>query len=127
MHNLGLGGLEFQPSHTVNEHRPDGFKLPEIILDDDKNNTLDGQHYNDTSSVNGFIDNYAFLQINIANETSNHANGSEGNGKSNFTNGSLSDMWNSTFWQGGTFKQMHDPKHRHPRHHGLFTLFLFII
>lgn len=31
MHSLGLGGLDFTPSHTLDEHRPEGFKTSEII------------------------------------------------------------------------------------------------
>ncbi|EAT33567.1 AAEL014156-PA [Aedes aegypti] len=31
MHSLGLGGLDFTPSHTLDEHRPDGFKTSDIV------------------------------------------------------------------------------------------------
>lgn len=31
MHSLGLGGLDFTPSHTLDEHRPQGFKTADIV------------------------------------------------------------------------------------------------
>nr|XP_019558136.3 zinc transporter ZIP10 [Aedes albopictus] len=31
MHSLGLGGLDFTPSHTLDEHRPEGFKTSDIV------------------------------------------------------------------------------------------------
>ncbi|XP_055628727.1 zinc transporter ZIP10 [Toxorhynchites rutilus septentrionalis] len=32
MHSLGLGGLDFVPSHTLDEHRPEGFKTQDIVI-----------------------------------------------------------------------------------------------
>lgn len=34
MHNLGLGGLEFNPGHEIEEHHPDGYRLYEDSLKD---------------------------------------------------------------------------------------------
>ncbi|XP_062561363.1 zinc transporter ZIP10 [Armigeres subalbatus] len=31
MHSLGLGGLDFTPSHTLDEHRPEGFKTSDMM------------------------------------------------------------------------------------------------
>lgn len=35
MHNLGIGGIDFPEKHTLNEHRPSGYKLPEVTFDED--------------------------------------------------------------------------------------------
>ncbi|XP_055311077.1 zinc transporter ZIP10 isoform X2 [Sitodiplosis mosellana] len=35
MHNLGIGGIDFPEKHTLNEHRPNGYKLPEVTFDED--------------------------------------------------------------------------------------------
>ncbi|XP_055529215.1 metal cation symporter ZIP14 [Wyeomyia smithii] len=31
MHSLGLGGLDFIPTHTLDEHRPEGFKTEDLV------------------------------------------------------------------------------------------------
>ncbi|XP_058831015.1 zinc transporter foi [Topomyia yanbarensis] len=31
MHSLGLGGLDFIPTHTLDEHRPEGFKTESLV------------------------------------------------------------------------------------------------
>lgn len=118
MHNLGLGGIEFSPAHTVDEHRPRGYKIPEIIID--QNNTLDleipnNSNYSEIAPISQSIefdgDSRDAIKADkeIKNETKQPEN-------------SFNDMWNSDLWQESTFKQMHDPKHRHPRHHGMFKL-----
>uniref|UniRef100_A0A1Q3G562 Putative zinc transporter n=1 Tax=Culex tarsalis TaxID=7177 RepID=A0A1Q3G562_CULTA len=33
MHSLGLGGLDFTPSHTLDEHRPEGFRTEDLLED----------------------------------------------------------------------------------------------
>lgn len=35
MHNLGIGGIDFPEKHTLNEHRPNGYKIPEVSFDED--------------------------------------------------------------------------------------------
>lgn len=34
MHKLGIGGIDFPEKHTLDEHRPNGFKIPEITYDE---------------------------------------------------------------------------------------------
>lgn len=34
MHKLGIGGLDFPEKHTIDEHRPDGFRIPDINYDE---------------------------------------------------------------------------------------------
>lgn len=34
MHKLGIGGLDFPEKHTIDEHRPDGFRIPDISYDE---------------------------------------------------------------------------------------------
>lgn len=35
MHNLGIGGIYFSEKHTLDQHRSDGFKLPEVVIEED--------------------------------------------------------------------------------------------
>lgn len=105
MHSLKLGGLEFNPSHTVNEHRPKNFTLPDIIIEESSNLTFDlsllekGINPTNASTDDAFKEQIA----KVGNAPANN---------------SLNDMWNEDLWLNVDFKEMHDPKHRHPRHNG---------
>lgn len=106
MYNLGLGGLEFNPSHTLDEHRPSGFYVPELIIDDDfdfthhdhppsdpkKHIAEEVQQTHDSSS--------SVLNVNTTNQINVNADSDYQNKPEN------------------VFKVLHDPLHRHPRHHG---------
>lgn len=35
MHNLGIGDLYFSEKHTLDHHRPNGYKVPDVIYDDE--------------------------------------------------------------------------------------------
>lgn len=39
MHNLRIGGIDFPEKHTLDQHRPNGFKTPEVIIDEDTTTT----------------------------------------------------------------------------------------
>ena len=151
MHNLGLGGLEFNPTHTIDEHRPVGFKYTDNIIVDDVDGDSEGDGQNDhrtdgdqskTIIKTDANDEHAKLDLDIRNSTEKNVtepvtnlNGVNGtsvphkdvdgkqhpvnisNGDNN-SNGLTDDMWKSELWQENVFKIMHDPKHRHPRHHG---------
>lgn len=108
MHSLHLGGVEFGPTHTVDEHRPKDFKLPDIALND-----TDHDH-NETSSIlaKNLTSNDIAAEIKQNDTANNHTTYTD-----DAQLGDL-DMWNDELWLDATFKQMHDPKHRHPRHHG---------
>lgn len=90
MFSLGLGEIEFNPLHTLEQHHPNGYKVPDIT--DISDNDVLSYHINATK------------KIEIKNVTS--AN----NGDNNEVL-----IKNST---DNDFKSLHDPKHRHPRHHG---------
>lgn len=110
MHNLGLGGLEFSPTHTVDQHRPDGFRLSDIVIEEEipvPSNTAT-QEISTSPPLLGTSDDIPSKTNEITPET----------GENERHNYISKDMWNSDLWQDIVFKQMHDPKHRHPRHHG---------
>lgn len=96
MFSLGLGEIEFSPIHTIEQHHPNGYKVPDIGDISD----------NDTLS-------YTILQT-VENATRKSEINSED--KSGANNDSLNQ--NST---NNDFKSLHDPKHRHPRHHGKYN------
>lgn len=39
MHNLGIGGIDFPEKHTLDQHRSNGFKLPEVVIDEEATTT----------------------------------------------------------------------------------------
>lgn len=97
MHNLGLGGLEFNPTHTIDEHRPVGFKLLNVIEDGEQSQR------NSNASANG---------AELAEITDTTTAQFETPPADDFreTDDSIDE---------NIFRLLHDPKHRHPRHHGL--------
>lgn len=120
MHNLGLGGLEFSPTHTVDQHRPEGFRLSDIIIEPDipVSSTAATEENPTSPPLSG-----SSVVIPSKTITDDNAESVE-NGR----HYDLSiDMWNSDLWQDIVFKQMHDPKHRHPRHHGKLIIKLYIV
>ncbi|GAB0086363.1 zinc transporter ZIP10 [Sergentomyia squamirostris] len=86
MHTLGLGGLEFRPEHTLDEH------IEVSTITDDK----DGHHHGPDDEDDADSD-----------ETNSAVNRNE----------IRSDLWHGVSWPEMTFKELHDPKHRHRRHH----------
>jgi zinc transporter 5 len=101
MHNLGLGGLEFNPTHTIDEHRPVGFKLLNVIED------AEPSQNNPTSTENGA----ELAQITDTTTTQYETLSKDDE---------FIEADDST--NGNVFRLMHDPKHRHPRHHGWFPI-----
>ncbi|XP_055387175.1 zinc transporter foi [Condylostylus longicornis] len=91
MHNLGIGDLEFSPTHTIEEHFPTGYTPPDITSDEDlephpksilKNSTL----------LQGGTDSQKFIRNVIE------------------YNDEFQILTNEV-----DFKEMHDPKHYHPK------------
>lgn len=39
MHNLGIGGIDFPEKHTLDQHRPNGYKAPEVTFDEEATTT----------------------------------------------------------------------------------------
>lgn len=99
MHNLGLGGLEFNPTHTIDEHRPAGFKLPNVIEDV----TSSAQ-----TSINLNGTTISDKKENTTSPTTIYEYQSK-DAIADHHHDSIAD---------NLFRTLHDPKHRHPRHHG---------
>lgn len=89
MFNLGIGNIEFNPTHTLDEHRPNGFIIPDIDETDiDDSVPLTNAYVNDERLRRVSFNNQNIETVDI--------------------------IWTND----STFKNLHDPKHRHPRHHG---------
>lgn len=111
MHNLGLGGIEFSPTHTVDEHRTKDYKLAEISIGENESLSLEKE-----TNFKSFTNAHAIANNEKVQEVMNTTNPEQ---NSNPQNDSFYNMWNSSLWQASSFIQMHDPKHRHPRHQGM--------
>lgn len=132
MYNLGLGGLEFSPKHTIEEHHPNGYKIPEFTLDDndigdadDEEEVIAGIDHGQIIRVTHVHDHNHTKQQNPVENNSTSDNSSKGAELKNIpeenVNPDLQDDSSILFLDDddnnkSTFKEMHDPKHRHPRH-----------
>lgn len=83
MYSLGLGHIEFDPTHTIEQHRAPGYNQSKIV-----NNTKA------IPDINALSD----LQLSIRAEL-----------EKNLLGYTLDEN------QTVEFREMHDPKHRHPR------------
>lgn len=84
MYSLGLGHIEFDPTHTIEQHRPPGYKQSKPII----NNT----------KIIPDVDALSDRQLSIRAEL-----------EKNLLGYTLDEN------QTVEFREMHDPKHRHPR------------
>lgn len=50
MHNLDIGGLEFPAKHTLDQHRPTGYK-PNDIDNDEESTTYENFHSADVMTA----------------------------------------------------------------------------
>lgn len=142
MHNLGLGGLEFNPNHRVEEHHPDGYRVYEESLKEDgegselrETETPDLVHFERTTTTERSTSKH-FVEIEI-----DHGDEDEGSEEIVLVKESQhrKDARSSTAaftaatavdneiivrvkTEGAnepeTFISMHDPKHRHPSYKG---------
>lgn len=127
MHNLGLGGLEFNPTHTIYEHRPVGFQLPNVIEDVEY---AVAQHAT-TDNASAASAAEVIATTNMPYTPSSQAGGKHGSMRPDAvdaaTGGHKDEQPFDVVSTGevenddSQFRLMHDPKHRHPRHHGLFA------
>lgn len=121
MHNLGLGDLEFDPGHTVDQHRPDGYKVPEIVVEEDREHTdhtqiiktemkdlNDASKSNDGKTENTFIDKTISLHEPSPTEFLNTIS------------------WKSDDWEDTSFASLHNPKHVHHKPHPHGKCFMFV-
>lgn len=103
MYNLGIGNIEFNPTHTLDEHRPSGFKVPDIEENDTESSPTDV----DTIVTNGNAKDERLRNVALDNK-----------------NSETDDIiWTNEMSKDTQFKTLHDPKHRHPRHHGKLLRF----
>lgn len=103
MHNLGLGGLEFSDKHTLDQHRPDGYKMPDFISVGDS--AHDNHHHSgDGDDGETYAEALSTTSTQLPTTTDDHLI------KLIHT---LDDAQ-----QEHVFRTMHDPSHRHPRHRG---------
>ncbi|XP_035893988.1 metal cation symporter ZIP14 [Anopheles stephensi] len=165
MHSLGLGGLYFTGSHSLKEHRPDGYDFRDYDIYDgvsqhDHNHHHDDDGDGDASTPEPPVITYANAKVSTgggdqrprtsADHHHNHAdlphepqgqvlttasssgavNRDDRGSSANTTDAgsvqprsvstvvqdrSTSDEENDHVWQELIFKDMHDPRHRHPR------------
>ncbi|XP_037031033.1 zinc transporter ZIP6 [Bradysia coprophila] len=120
MHNLGLGDLEFDPGHTVDQHRPDGFKVPDIDVVEES--ILTRQTRND--------DNLIDITINDDATKSNDGRTSTADNKRVPSETTTADYdntitWKSDDFEDASFASLHNPKHvhhkPHPHDHGAIS------
>lgn len=126
MHNLGLGDLEFDPGHTVYQHRPDGFKVPDIDVEEDN------EHTNHINRTDGSID----TQIKEDKDTSKANDGkvqSTADKRRSANETTPTEYLNGLTWKSDDFEDvsfvsLHNPKHVHhkPHPHGKFCYMLCI-
>lgn len=112
MHNLGLGDLEFDPGHTVDQHRPDGFKVPDI------NVAVEDEHEKRTQNADS-------VDIKIEND---NVNRKPSNGKVQTSDFESAITWKSDDFEDTSFASLHNPKHVHhsQRKFALHFFFNFI-
>ncbi|XP_050080288.1 zinc transporter ZIP10 [Anopheles maculipalpis] len=169
MHSLGLGGLYFTGSHTLKEHRPDGYDFRDYDIydgvsqphehsddhhhhhDDDDASTpeppvityantkvsngdqrpqsehqhplADEHHHNHATLPQGphegqVLTTDASSSTTANSDRSSAANSTDSVPRSVTTVGQdrkMTDEENDHVWQELIFKDMHDPRHRHPR------------
>lgn len=117
MHNLGLGDLEFDPGHTVDQHRPNGYKVPDIVVEEDR------EHTEHTPIIN--------TEIKDENDTSKSTDVKTErtiiNKKTSLDEPSPTEYlntitWKSDDWEDTSFASLHNPKHVHhkPHSHGKY-------
>lgn len=130
MHNLGLGGLEFSPKHTLDEHRPDGYKVPDYLPDDiinftevpseSRSNDIGGVAVGESDDEN--ITNTPAAATDATTTIVNEATTVYAAEK-DYNIIKLMNVFDNDK-QENIFRTMHDPFHRHPRHRGkLFVCF----
>uniref|UniRef100_A0A182PAX6 EF-hand domain-containing protein n=1 Tax=Anopheles epiroticus TaxID=199890 RepID=A0A182PAX6_9DIPT len=162
MHSLGLGGLDFTGSHTLKEHRPDGYDFGDYdVYEGDQSHPHHDHHddhhdHGDDSTPEPPVITYATATVASADHRHRHPDddhhhhhhgSAEDLGRTdsvatsapgaingaNSTNGTASGSYPGTVttlvqdrkpsddegaehvWQEIIFKDMHDPRHRHPR------------
>lgn len=121
MHNLRLGDLEFDPGHTVDQHRPDGFKVPDIVVEEVNDHT---KHTDDSIDIKTKEGNDAFrsndgkAQTITTTTTAKHSQ-NETTPPTEYLNAIT---WKADDFEDASFASLHNPKHVHhkPQSHGMY-------
>lgn len=125
MHNLGLGGLEFSPKHTLDEHRLDGYKVPDFNTDEiiditelpneRRSNAIDDTT---TKTEDETTTNAAAVATDATTINANEAT-TIYSAENDYNIIKLMKAFDNDK-QEDIFRTMHDPFHRHPRHRGKY-------
>lgn len=115
MHNLGLGQLEFEPSHTIDKHHPTGTtnydangEAVKSYMEQQTNKLLSDDNDDDDMQITQDISEKQQTPDNTVHHE--HTSSQHDN-----SNAPLKTADNTVIVE---FKEMHDPKHRHPRENG---------
>lgn len=119
MHNLGLGGLEFPAKHTLDEHRPSGYKVHDFHTADTSYTAVPGESRSD--DIDRATDESVDQTTTDAATTSNTNEATTVyEAEKDYNIIKLMNVFDNDK-QEDIFRTMHDPFHRHPRHRGKFA------
>lgn len=62
MHNLGIGDLDFPEKHTLDQHRPNGYKVPDVVYDEETTTLENGGSDAETTTGMHFYFYLIFVQ-----------------------------------------------------------------
>lgn len=120
MYNLGLGGLEFS-KHTLDEHRPNGYKVPEFDADENIDTTEMPieRRSNDIGRTTAVSEDETTTHAATTDPTTITANEATTvyAAERDYNIIKLMNVFDNDK-QEDIFRTMHDPFHRHPRHRG---------
>lgn len=125
MYNLGLGGLEFSPKHTLDEHRPNGYKVPDFDTDEIGDDTGEVPNARRSSEIDGTTvdtETEATTDVIVTDSATTVANEATTvyAAEKDYNIIKLMNAFDNDK-QKDIFRTMHDPFHRHPRHRGEFA------
>uniref|UniRef100_A0A182QJL7 Zinc transporter n=1 Tax=Anopheles farauti TaxID=69004 RepID=A0A182QJL7_9DIPT len=148
MHSLGLGGLDFTGTHTLKEHRPEGYDFGDYDVYDDHHDdatveppvitfasappvTSGGDHRHRPTQLPVQHNHHDSHEEDGVDEHGKHTHGSAAivttpsPGTVNSSGTTVitvqedrkpaPELEDDHVWQEIIFKDMHDPRHRHPR------------
>ncbi|XP_055855376.1 zinc transporter ZIP10 [Episyrphus balteatus] len=128
MYNLGLGELEFSPTHTIDEHHPGGYKISDFIKIDEFNNVIEEEdtllpplmEEEDVRVVtHGTIKKDALVKTHKKTEQLTTTTASSISADRDVIDDieNEENLSKKNDIESKEFREMHDPLHRHPRDH----------
>ncbi|XP_058065145.1 zinc transporter ZIP6 [Anopheles bellator] len=141
MHSLGLGGLDFSGSHGLKEHRPEGYDFGDYDVYGGSKQPPSHRHDQDDSTPEPPVITFASTFPDTTGGHHHYPGHQHTNAASSGTAGPSSTVTTTTstttpgptstpsdehqaprdgdgdgrVWQEMIFKEIHDPRHRHPR------------